>query len=82
MKAVLLDQATLSIDLTTPDGLTEFTGFERTDSDLEAIVARAQDADIIITNKVPITADVMQALPKLKLIQICATGMNLSLIHI
>ena len=71
-----MDQATLSIDLTTPDGLTEFTCFERTDSDLEAIVARAQDADIIITNKVPITADVMQALPKLKLIQICATGMN------
>lgn len=72
MKAVLLDQATLSIDLPAPDGLTSFDRFDKTAP--EQVLARCQDADIIITNKVAITADIIKQLPKLKLIQICATG--------
>lgn len=72
MKAVLLDQATLSIDLPAPKRLTAFERFDKTAP--EQIIERCKDADIIITNKVVITADIMAQLPKLKLVQICATG--------
>jgi glycerate dehydrogenase len=37
---------------------------------------RIENADIIITNKVVITAEIMEASPSLKLICIAATGMN------
>lgn len=38
------------------------------------IVERGKEADILITNKLKITADIMDALPKLKLIHQLATG--------
>jgi glycerate dehydrogenase len=40
------------------------------------IIARSLEADIIITNKVPLTKKVLAALPKLKLVCITATGFN------
>ncbi|MBO5902853.1 MAG: hydroxyacid dehydrogenase [Tidjanibacter sp.] len=40
------------------------------------VVERCQNADIVITNKVPISAEAMDALPCLKLICVAATGMN------
>lgn len=40
------------------------------------VVERCKDADIVITNKVRISAEDMGALPRLKLICVAATGMN------
>ena len=40
------------------------------------VIERCKDADIVITNKVYIGAETMDALPSLKLICIAATGMN------
>lgn len=49
--------------------------YPRTDT-AERVVERAKDADIIITNKVPITASILAQLPKLKMIAVLATGYN------
>lgn len=78
MKAVFLDRATFSaeLDLPKPDGITDFQIFDTTPNDTATIVKRCQDAAIIITNKVVLTADVIEQLPNLKLIQLTATGMN------
>ena len=43
----------------------------------ELIVDRAKDADIILTNKTPLTADTLAKLPKLKFISVLATGYNI-----
>ncbi|MBP1593185.1 MAG: glycerate dehydrogenase [Bacteroidetes bacterium] len=40
------------------------------------VVARSKDADVILTNKVEINADVIAALPELKYIGVTATGYN------
>lgn len=40
------------------------------------IIARAQDAELILTNKTPITADALARLPKLRCIGVLATGTN------
>lgn len=46
------------------------------------IIPRAGDAEIVITNKVPIDKSVMDSCPRLKLICIAATGMNnVDLVH-
>lgn len=42
----------------------------------EQTIERAKDADIIITSKVILSREVLQQLPKLKLIAITATGTN------
>lgn len=54
--------------------LGEFVVYPRTNDD--EIVERAKDADIVLINKVNMTAEVMDALPKLKYIGILATGFN------
>ncbi len=74
MKAVFLDQATLSIPLTPPEGLSEFIAYDTTNP--SQIIERSKDADIIITNKVVFDSVIIKQLPQLKLIQIAATGMN------
>jgi glycerate dehydrogenase len=43
----------------------------------EQVVERARDAEILITNKVTISADALQQLPKLKFIAVTATGYNI-----
>lgn len=40
------------------------------------IIERAKDADIIVTNKAPVTAATIAALPRLRLIAVTATGYN------
>lgn len=42
----------------------------------ELVVERAQGCDVIITNKVVLTREMLQALPTLKLIAVTATGVN------
>lgn len=78
MKAIFLDRATFSadIDLKMPTGVSDYQVYAQTPNDSEIITHRCQDADIIITNKVNLTADIIAQLPKLKLIQLAATGIN------
>ena len=78
MQAVFLDKGTFSegIDLPAPAGISDYITHNDTPQDDQLIIERCQDAQIIFTNKVKISADVIAKLPKLKLIQITATGMN------
>ena len=41
------------------------------------VVARARDADIVLTNKTPISREAIAALPRLKCIGVLATGYNI-----
>lgn len=76
MQAVFLDKGTFSdnVNLPAPSGISDYITYN--DTPQELIVERCQNADIIFTNKVQINADVIANLPKLKLIQLTATGMN------
>ncbi|MGM8889551.1 D-2-hydroxyacid dehydrogenase [Psychrobacter sp. 1Y1] len=78
MQAVFLDKGTFSegIDLPAPRGVSDYITYNDTPKDTAVIIERCKDADIIITNKVQIGAEVIEQLPKLKLIQLTATGMN------
>ena len=78
MQAVFLDKGTFSegIDLPVPTGVSDYITYDNTSKDTAIIIERCRDADIIITNKVQISADMISQLPKLKLIQLTATGMN------
>ena len=78
MRAVFLDKGTFSdgVNLPAPAGVTDYITYDDTPEDSDLIIERCQDAEIIFTNKVQITADVIAKLPKLKLIQLTATGMN------
>lgn len=44
---------------------------------VDQIVERAKDADIILTNKCPLSADTLSQLPNLKFIAVLATGYNI-----
>jgi glycerate dehydrogenase len=54
--------------------------YDRTSYDLKnisLIIERAKDAEILFTNKTPITREVIDNLPKLKYIGVLATGFNI-----
>lgn len=55
--------------------LGELTVHDRTPAEL--IVERAKDADIILTNKVPLSAEALGQLPNLKFVSVLATGYNI-----
>lgn len=72
---VFLDEYSLGgADLSAIRALGNYTGYPNTSR--EQIIERCADADIVITNKVPIKRETMQALSRLRLICIAATGMN------
>jgi glycerate dehydrogenase len=48
--------------------------FERSEGD--DILVRARDADIVLTNKTPLNADTLAALPRLRGVCVLATGVN------
>ena len=75
MKIVILDRATLGfdIDISVFETLGEVKSYDITKSN--ETIQRLEDADIVITNKVVISKEVMDA-SNLKLICISATGMN------
>lgn len=52
----------------------EFEVYDRTEADL--IVSRAAEADIVLTNKTPLSGETMAQLPKLQFIAVLATGYN------
>ncbi len=76
MNIVLLDAKTLGddLDITALESFGTLTVYQTTSK--EETLERIQIADIIITNKVVITANMMEETPRLKLICIAATGMN------
>lgn len=53
----------------------EFEIYEQTSSN--QVFERSKDADILVTNKVPITKELIEKLPKLKYIAVLATGFNI-----
>ena len=75
MNIVLLDAQTLgNSNLHGIAKLGRFSSYQITYK--KDIVKRAQDADIVLTNKVVLDSATLAKLPKLKLICITATGMN------
>jgi len=77
MKIVVLDGYTLNPgDLTWAglEALGELTVYDRTDA--ADIVSRIGDAEIVYTNKTPITEETLAACPNVKFIGVLATGYN------
>lgn len=76
MKIVVIDGYTLNPGGDNPwdelEDLGELVVYDRTDED--QIVERSRDAEIILTNKVPLMADTLEQLPKLIYIGVTATG--------
>ena len=54
----------------------EIEVYDRTTDTAEAVIERLKDADILVGNKNTITAEIMDACPKLKFIAVQATGYN------
>lgn len=78
MKIVVLDGYTLNPGDLSWEGLKKLgdvTVYDRTPADL--VVERAQDAEIIFTNKTPLGEDLLGQLPALKFIGVLATGYNI-----
>lgn len=76
MHIVLLDAQTLGedLDISALDAFGTLTVYQSTLP--EETLERIQIADIVITNKVVISGNMMEETPRLKLICIAATGMN------
>ena len=78
MKIVVLDGLTLNPGdnpWTEVESIGKLTVYDRTDS--SQIIERAKDADVILTNKTPVTADTIGQLDQLKMISVLATGFNI-----
>lgn len=78
MKAVFLDYASLDqndLDFSELQAVFENLTLYPASTE-EQVLERIQDVDVVITNKVRISAEVIQQLPQLKLILISATGTN------
>ena len=74
-KIVFLDEYSVDdTDLSPIRDLGDYAGYECVAD--EDVVKYAADADVVITNKVKLKADVIPQLPRLKLICVAATGMN------
>ena len=77
MKITVLDGHTLNPGDNPWDpvsALGEFAVYDKTPDDL--ILERAADADVILTNKVPLTAETFAQLPNLRFVSVTATGYN------
>jgi len=77
MKIVALDGHTLNPgdnSWALVEALGEFAVYDKTPDD--QIVERAQGAEVILTNKVPLTAQTFDQLPDLKFVSVTATGYN------
>lgn len=78
MKLVILDGYAENPGDLSWDGLSklvdEYTVYDITEP--EDIIKRSLDADILVTNKTPVTRQTIEKLPKLKFIAVLATGFN------
>ncbi len=78
MKIVILDGYTLNpgdLNWDVLKKLGDVTVHDRTPAD--KVVERASDAEIVFTNKTPVSEDALNHLPKLKFIGVLATGYNI-----
>lgn len=77
-KAVLLDEKRFSegLELTPPEKIGEYVTYYETPQDNKVIIERCQDAQIMIVGTLKIEREVIEALPKLKLIQVTSVGSN------
>lgn len=78
MKIVVLDGYTLNpgdISWSGLEALGELTVYDRTKAD--EIVERIGDADVVYTNKTPISRETLDACPNVKFIGVLATGYNI-----
>ncbi|GGD68783.1 D-2-hydroxyacid dehydrogenase [Paenibacillus nasutitermitis] len=78
MNIVVLDGYTLNpgdLSWDEMEGLGTLTVFERTSE--EDIVSRAAEAEAVLTNKTPLSAETIALLPKLRYIGVLATGYNI-----
>ncbi|MCS5709693.1 D-2-hydroxyacid dehydrogenase [Candidatus Berkiella cookevillensis] len=77
MRGIFLDRATIQaagIDFTAFDNALEhWQHFDTTTSEAQTL-ARLQDAELVVTNKVPLTRSLLAQNPQLKCICIAATG--------
>lgn len=79
MKIVILDATALTPGDLSYDCINQFgkvTLYDRTDT-LQQTIERIADNEIILVNKVPITEEVLDACPNIKLICVQATGYNI-----
>ena len=79
MKIVILDGRALNPGDMTYDAVNQFGEviiYQQTDSPEEAI-ARIGNSQIVLTNKVPITRQILDACPDIRLICVLATGYNI-----
>jgi glycerate dehydrogenase len=77
MKIVVLDGFTMNpgdLEWQALASLGDLTVYERTPAEL--IVTRAAEAEVVLTNKTPLSAETIRALPGLQLIGVLATGYN------
>ena len=76
-KIVFLDRSTIrqDIGIRAPGFAHEWAEYKKTAS-VEQTSERLQGADIVITNKVTISADVIAGCPDLKLVAVAATGID------
>ena len=78
MKIVILDGAALNPGDLSWEGLAQFgeyTVYPRTDSAQETI-ARIGSSEIVLTNKTPITREILESCPSVRYIGVLATGYN------
>ncbi|MES0871646.1 D-2-hydroxyacid dehydrogenase [Pseudovibrio sp. SCP19] len=74
MKIAFLDRSTIgpTVQISKPSFEHEWVEYDNTSPD--EVLERLQEVQICITNKVPLSADVLKQLPDLKLVCIAATG--------
>lgn len=80
MKIVVLDAGTLAFDDAVWSGLGDFGDvqlYASTSAEAETIIQRISEADVVFTNKVPLSAEVLEVASRLKFIGVLATGYNL-----
>ena len=80
MKIVVLDGYTVNPGDLNEDALHELgevTIYDRTDrNDMGEIIRRIGDAEVVVTNKTPITPEIIDACPNMRFIAVQATGYN------
>jgi len=74
-RIVFLDRKSLIADMRVPSFAHVWTDHEQTHPD--EVVARLEDADIVIVNKVRLSADILKQSPRLKMIAVAATGTDI-----
>ncbi|MDO6766035.1 D-2-hydroxyacid dehydrogenase [Agarivorans sp. 1_MG-2023] len=76
MKIVFLDRLTLANNIKLSRPQFPHQWYEYPSSTSQQVLERANDADIIIVNKVQLNRQLLEQLPQLKMIAVAATGTN------